>query len=67
MSESSLATREPTNHEIWIELETGRHGGFAKALANAWFLADENNRNKIEYTWPHLVAKARYFLITEPI
>ena len=34
-------------------------GGFATALAQAWFVADPYNRETIEKNWPDLVREYR--------
>ncbi len=56
----------PSMHAVFAELATGLHGGFAKKIAEAWFVADSNNQKLIEDTWPHLVQKAQYFISTAP-
>lgn len=39
-------------------MSQGHLGGFAKCLAEAWFVADSTNRAKIETTWSELIARA---------
>lgn len=58
-----MTTRPLTTHELFSELASGQHGHFAAKLAAAWFLADSGNQRLIEDTWPHLVNKARQFIL----
>jgi hypothetical protein len=53
-----------TMNDIMKELDSGRHGHFAAALANAWFLADSGNRTKIELSWGTLISNTRKLLET---
>lgn len=43
------------------ELATGRHGHFAAAIAEAWFLGDSANRAKLACCFFDLVAKGHRF------
>ena len=38
----------------WEVVQAMKHygGGFVKALANAWFHADEDNQRRIREAWP---------------
>ena len=49
------------NHEIAMAMHN--HGGqFVKNLAACWVVADPENRQRIELTWPELVKKYAAFL-----
>jgi hypothetical protein len=43
------------------ELQSGRHGHFAAALAEAWFVADSGNRIKLACCFFDLVAKGHRY------
>lgn len=47
--------------EAMADMSIGIHGHFARALADAWYVADSTNRALIEKTWAHLIAKAIAF------
>lgn len=48
-------------HRAMTLMSTGEMGGFARRLAEAWFVADSGNRAKIENTWADLIERAAHF------
>lgn len=44
-----------------MELQTGRHGGFAESIAIAYHRADPANRARLVEAFPELFKKGRHF------
>jgi len=57
--------KNPVTHEVYMKMRL-YGGSFAAALAEAWLLADDDNRAKLEYAFSELFAKyANSFAIRE--
>jgi hypothetical protein len=48
-------------HDAAAELATGRHGGFARRIGEAYQLADEANKAKLTRAFPELFEKSLNF------
>jgi hypothetical protein len=54
-----IKMRRPADfHQAANIMAKGDLGGFAEALAMAWFRADSINKEKIQATWPELFIAA---------
>lgn len=47
-------SNDPMFDYVKAELASGQRGGFAAAIAEAWFLADSINRAQLEASFPRL-------------